>query len=108
MQTEAAVILTTAPKEDEALTLAKALVGDGLAACVNIVPGVRSIYRWEGKVCDDAEFLLIVKTTLARQDAVIAKIQSVHSYDCPEAIALPVVAGSRKYLDWLSEATSDG
>jgi periplasmic divalent cation tolerance protein len=102
---EATVILTTASKEEEALAIARALVGEGLAACVNVVPGVRSIYRWEGKVCDDAELLLVVKTTPAKQDAVIAKIQSVHSYDCPEAIALPVVAGSRKYLDWLTEAT---
>ena len=102
---EAIVILTTAPSEEEAVAIAKRLVGDKLAACVNVVPGVRSIYRWEGKLCDDAELLLVVKTTPAKQDAVIAMIQEVHSYDCPEAIVLPVVAGSRKYLDWIGEAT---
>jgi periplasmic divalent cation tolerance protein len=102
----AVAILTTTSKGDEATQIATTLVEEGLAACVNIVPGVRSIYRWEGKVHDDVEQLLVVKTTPAGQGAVVERIQQLHSYDCPEAIALPVIGGSRAYLDWVGKSVS--
>lgn len=102
----AVAILTTTSKGDEATEIATTLVNEGLAACVNIVPGVRSIYRWEGKVHDDAEQLLVVKTTSARQSAVVERIQQLHSYDCPEAIALPVIGGSLAYLEWVGKSVS--
>lgn len=101
---QAVAILTTAGKDDEATRIATTLVEEGLAACVNVVPGVRSIYRWEGKVHDDAEWLLVVKTTPARQAAVVERIAEVHSYSCPEAIALPIVGGSQAYLEWVNQS----
>lgn len=102
---QAVVLLSTAPKEEEAIRIAKTLVEERLVACVNVVPGVRSIYRWEGEVQDDAELLMVAKTTVDRRDAAIARIQELHSYSCPEAIVLPVVEGSSAYLDWLQEVT---
>jgi periplasmic divalent cation tolerance protein len=102
---QAFVILSTAPSEEVAQRVARALVEERLAACVNLVPGVRSIYSWEGAIQDDQELLLVIKTSAARRDRVVARIQEVHSYDCPEAVALPVVAGSAAYLTWLGEVT---
>jgi periplasmic divalent cation tolerance protein len=98
----AMVVLATAPSENEATKLAKTLVEERLAACVNVVGGVRSIYRWEGGVQDDAEVLLVIKTLPAHCEALTTRIQELHSYTCPEAIALPVVAGSEAYLSWLA------
>tara|TARA_R110002072_G_scaffold104046_2_gene228232 strand:+ start:2695 stop:3030 length:336 start_codon:yes stop_codon:yes gene_type:complete len=107
-QSEGLVLLSTAPNEDEARSLARALVGAGLAACVNLVPGVRSIYRWEGELCEEGEVLLVIKTTPARREALIERLTELHSYECPEAIALPIVAGARPYLDWLHQNTAGG
>lgn len=88
--------------------MAVALVESGLAACCNLIPGVRSIYRWEGRVCDEPEWLLAVKTLRERLEALEAKVREVHSYDMPEIIATPIVAGSAPYLDWLRESCADG
>jgi len=101
----AVALLSTAPDADEAARIARTLVEERLAACVNIVPGVRSIYAWEGKVHDEGELLLLIKTTVERRDAVVARIQEVHPYSCPEAVVLPVVGGSRPYLEWVAEVT---
>ncbi|MBX3467524.1 MAG: divalent-cation tolerance protein CutA [Planctomycetes bacterium] len=103
---EAVVVLSTAPDDEVAARVARALVEGGLAACVNIVPGVRSIYRWEGKVCDDQERLLVIKTRAARQDDVVAAIKHNHPYTCPEAIALPIIGGAPAYLAWVQETTA--
>ena len=103
---EAFVVLSTAPSEEEAATIARALVDERLAACVQLVPKIRSFYRWEGEVHDDPEHLLVIKTTAARRDALIARIGELHSYDVPEAVALPIAAGSQAYLAWLSEVTT--
>lgn len=103
---QAIVVLSTAPDDDVALRVSRALVEGGLAACVNIVPGVRSIYRWQGKLCDDAERLLVIKTRPERLDAVVAAIKANHSYECPEAIALPIVGGAAAYLAWVQENTA--
>ena len=102
---EGLVLLSTAPNEDEARSLARALVEAGLAACVNLVPGVRSIYRWEGELCEEGEVLLVIKSTRAQGEALIERLGELHSYECPEAIALPIVAGSAGYLEWLAQNT---
>jgi len=98
------VILITAPNNDEASRLAQQLVERQLAACVNIVPGIRSIYRWEGRICDDAEAMLIVKTLQPLLGKVIDAIKELHSYQVPEVIALPVLAGNPAYLAWINDS----
>lgn len=103
---EAVVVLSTAPDDEVAARVARALVEGGLAACVNIVPGVRSIYRWQGKLCDDAERLLVIKTRAERQDEVVAAIKANHTYECPEAIVLPITGGAAAYLAWVQENTA--
>lgn len=100
------VVLSTAPNDDVAARLASTLVEAHLAACVNVVPGIRSTYRWQGKICTDAELLLVIKTTAARRDEVIASIQKHHVYECPEAIAFAVTGGAERYLGWVREMTS--
>lgn len=100
----ATVILTTVDSEDQAERMARELVARRQAACVNIVPGVRSIYRWQGQIADDRELLLLVKTTAERVDAVSATIRELHGYDVPEILALDVARGDKAYLDWLSGA----
>ncbi len=98
----ALVVLVTAPSAEEAARMARALVEDRLAACGNVVPGLRSIYRWEGKVREDAEALLILKTTRRRFQALRARVLSLHPYQVPEVLALPVVAGHPAYLEWVA------
>ncbi len=98
---EPIVVLVTCGSEDEASTIAHSLVEDRLAACVNIVPPVRSIYRWEEKIWDEREWLLLVKTEKDRFGALQRRITSLHSYSVPEIIALPVVLGSSPYFEWL-------
>ncbi len=95
------VVLVTAPDEACAERLARALVDEKLAACVSIVPGVRSFYRWEGAVQDDAELLLIAKTRAERGPALAARVKELHPYDLPEVLELPAVGGSDAYLDWV-------
>lgn len=98
------IVLITASSQEEARRVADALVEPGLAACVNIVPGVESVYRWEGAVQRDAEWLLIVKTSAEKFDALRAVLQSVHSYDCPECVALLPKEVSPHYLAWWHDA----
>jgi periplasmic divalent cation tolerance protein len=100
--TEALVVLCTAPTAEVAAELARALVEARLAACGNVVPGLRSIYRWQGKVEDEAEVLLILKTTRERFPALRDELLRRHPYQVPEVLALPVEAGSAAYLEWLS------
>jgi periplasmic divalent cation tolerance protein len=97
------LIVTTADSESLACRIASALVEAGEAACVNIVPGVRSIYKWEGEVCDEGEFLLMIKTTADRWESVRSHIRQLHSYQVPEVIALSITAGDPDYLSWLGE-----
>jgi periplasmic divalent cation tolerance protein len=99
------VVLVTAKDEAEAATIARALVEKKLAACCNIVKGVTSIYRWEGKVEQGAETLLMIKTRRSLFGGLEAEIRRLHSYTTPEIIALPVTAGSQAYLDWLEQST---
>lgn len=95
------VVLVTAPDAETGAQLARQLVEEGLAACVNLVPGVRSIYRWQGALQEDAEILLIAKTRAAQLDALTARVRALHPYELPEVIALPVAGGSAPYLDWV-------
>ena len=101
---EPRVILCTAPVV-QASALAAMLVGDRLAACVNIIPAVRSIYRWEGAVHDDEESLLVIKTTTDRLTELTTRLVEAHPYDCPEVIALPIEGGHADYLRWLTAQT---
>jgi periplasmic divalent cation tolerance protein len=103
--TDALVVLVTAPSAEKAAELARTLVEERLAACGNVVPGLRSIYRWEGKVHDDAEALLLLKTTRARFEALRDRVLALHPYQVPEVIALPVEAGSAPYLAWIAGET---
>jgi periplasmic divalent cation tolerance protein len=98
------VVLVTVPDAEVGAELARRLVEEGLAACVNLVPGVRSIYRWQGAVQEDAEILLIAKTRAALVDALTARVCALHPYKLPEVIALAVAAGSEPYLDWVRSA----
>jgi periplasmic divalent cation tolerance protein len=98
------VVLCTCPNEDTAKTIAEALVTEHLAACVNRMPGVRSTYRWQGRVEDEPEVLLLIKTVGRRFDALELRLKALHPYEVPEIIALPVVAGSAQYLSWWMES----
>jgi len=99
------VAFITASNEEEAAKIAKELVEARLAGCVNIVKDIRSIYSWQGKIEDDKEVLMIVKTQKAIFDPLMKKVKELHSYSVPEIIALPIVEGSEDYLKWLKEAT---
>jgi periplasmic divalent cation tolerance protein len=103
--TDALVVLVTAPSAEQAAALARALVEARLAACGNVVPGLRSIYRWEGQVRDEPEALLVLKTTRDRLEALRERLLALHPYDVPEVLALPVEAGSAAYLAWLAAET---
>mgnify|MGYP001359773779 CR=1 FL=1 len=100
---KALVGLVTCPDEETASALAEALVDEQAAACVNIIPGLTSIYRWKGEVCRDREYLLVIKTTSARREAVAEQLTALHPYEEPELIFLPLDSGSRGYLGWLAE-----
>ena len=100
----ACVVLVTFPAEEPAVACARALVDEGLAACVNIIARVRSIYRWKGAVSDENEILCVIKTTRERFEALRARVVTMHPYEVPEVIALGVEAGHEPYLDWLAGA----
>ena len=101
---EVHVVLMTAPDLTVGAALARRLVEEGLAACVNLVPGVRSIYRWQGAVQEEAEILLVAKTRAVLVDALAARVRALHPYEVPEVISLPVTGGSAPYLDWVRGA----
>jgi periplasmic divalent cation tolerance protein len=102
---EAIVVLVTAGSEDEAARIGGALVTERLAACVNVVGPIRSIYRWQGAVEDAREWLLVAKARATDLAALEARVRALHSYEVPEVLALPVYGGSAAYLSWLDEAT---
>ena len=99
-------VLITAGSAEEAQTVARGLVERRLAACVNIVPAIRSIYHWDGAIQDDAEVLLIAKTTRARYDALEAAVKELHSYDTPEVVALEAQRVEAAYGKWLADAVT--
>jgi periplasmic divalent cation tolerance protein len=98
------VVLVAVPTGGKAQSMADSIVESRLAACVNVIPGVVSIYRWKGRVHRDGESLLVIKTTVARFKPLERWLKAHHPYETPEIISLPVAAGSREYLSWLSSA----
>jgi periplasmic divalent cation tolerance protein len=101
---DAIVVFMTAPNGEEATRLAELLIGAHLAACVQILPEMESVYRWEGKVERQSEVLLLAKTTTAKFAELEREVRSLHSYETPEIIAVPIVAGSSPYLAWLIDS----
>jgi periplasmic divalent cation tolerance protein len=99
------VVLCTTPKEDVSAELARGLVEAELAACVNILPNVRSIYRWQGATHDESESLLVIKTQATRFEPLSEWIRKHHPYSEPEIIMLPITAGSPSYLAWIASLT---
>lgn len=104
--TEAVIIYSTFPDLDTAEAIGSGLVESGLAACVNILPTMRSIYRWQGSIKTDDEVVAIVKSERSRIEAIVAAIETAHPYDTPAIVVLPVVAGSDDYLDWIAAETA--
>jgi len=102
---QALLVLTNVPDESLAQTIARALVEQNLAACVNIMPAVRSVYRWQGALEQADEVTLLIKTTQARYAQLEAGIKAMHPYEVPEIIAVPIAAGLPAYLDWIAAET---
>jgi periplasmic divalent cation tolerance protein len=100
----AIAVITTVGTEEQAYLIAREIVARRQAACVNILPGVRSIYRWKGKICKDGELMLVVKTLEKEFDAVAATIRELHSYEIPEILSFTVSHGERGFLDWIAES----
>jgi periplasmic divalent cation tolerance protein len=104
--TDAVVVITTLASTDEAVSLVRTLLERRLIACGTIQPGARSLYRWEGKVADAQEVVVLLKTRAARMDALEAAFAELHPYKVPELLALSVDGGLRKYLDWIEGETT--
>jgi periplasmic divalent cation tolerance protein len=98
------VVLVTCPDEPVAKAIASDLIQNRHAACVNILPAITSLYLWEGAVCEDSEWLLVIKTTHAAFERLEAQIMAIHPYEVPEIIALPVTEGSTPYLQWVQKS----
>lgn len=103
--TEYRLVLSTCPDTETARAIGERLVADRLAACASLIPGLTSIYRWEGEIHRDPETLLLIKTTVARLDALMETLRRLHPYRVPEIIALPVAAGLPDYLSWIASCT---
>lgn len=103
MTTKHTVLFSTAPNEDEAAHIARTLVEKRLVACVNIVPKVRSIYTWQGKLCDEPEVMMIMKAQEKLVDKIKTELTALHSYECPELIAIPITDGLHEYMKWIDE-----
>jgi periplasmic divalent cation tolerance protein len=99
------IVLVTAPDEGEAVDLCRTLIGERLVACGNIVGRVRSLYRWEGRIRDEAEFLLVLKTVESKVPDLLLRVPALHSYDVPEVLVLDVETGYEPYLSWLEAET---
>jgi len=104
---EKIVVLVTAGEAKNAEAIARALVEERLAACVNVLPGMRSFYQWEGKIQDDAELLLIIKTRTGLFEKVRERVLALHAYDLPEVIGFPIAKGHAPYLGWIGRETGE-
>ncbi len=100
------IVYMTAASAAEARAIGRALVEARLAACVNVIDGMRSIYRWEGEIQEEGETVLIAKTRRANVDALTEKVRELHSYDCPCVVALPIEGGNPAFLDWIEAEAS--
>ncbi|WOL02773.1 protein CutA 1, chloroplastic-like [Canna indica] len=101
------VVYVTVPNREAGMKLAESIIKERLAACVNRVPGIESVYWWEGKVQTDSEELLIIKTRESLLGALTEHVKSNHEYDVPEVIAMPITGGNLKYLEWIKDSTRD-
>lgn len=106
-KTDTLFVYVTAAGDAEAECIARTAVEERLAACANILGPVKSIYRWEGEVCEGEEFALILKTSMPRKDELIKRIQELHSYDCPCIVCLPVAGGNPGFLKWIDDQTEE-
>ena len=104
--TDALVVMTTVASADEAVALVRSLLDRRLVACGTLLPGARSLYRWEGKIADEQEVVVLLKTHSARLEALESAFAELHPYKVPELLALPVNAGLDKYLAWISAETA--
>jgi periplasmic divalent cation tolerance protein len=100
------IVLVTVPTREVSSRIAHSLISERLAACVNVIPGVESIYRWEGEVTSDSELLLIIKTTDERYVDLEGRVKALHPYATPEVIGFRIERGSEEYLKWLRESTT--
>jgi periplasmic divalent cation tolerance protein len=108
MKDQPILVLITAPGNNSARVIADRLVNERIAACVNILPGVVSIYTWQGEPSEDEEVMLIVKSTQELfADRLVPAVKEIHPYDVPEIIALPIILGSEDYLEWIAEMTGN-
>ena len=105
MESEYIVVNITTPSSEVGQQVADGLLEKRLIACANIVPGLLSIYNWKGEICEDDEVLLIIKTRATLFEQVVEVVKTIHPYEVPEIIALPIVAGSNDYLGWIDEVT---
>ena len=105
--TDKIVVFSTASSAEEAEKIARVLVEERLAACVTVLPGARSVYRWKGAIDSSSEWVLIIKSSRERFDRLRARLEKIHSYEVPEVVALAVVDGSRNYLNWLETELGD-
>jgi periplasmic divalent cation tolerance protein len=106
MQYNQVVVFITVPTQEVGSQIARALVGSKLAACVNILPGISSVYSWQGAIQQDDELLLVAKTRTTLFDQLAAAVKKIHPYDVPEVIALPILTGSKEYLAWINQETA--
>ena len=102
---ETSIVFVTAGSEEEAARIGQTLVEEHLAACANLVPNIRSIYRWKGKICDEREILIIIKTRTSKFEALQKRVKELHSYEVPEIVSIPLARGLPQYLDWVLEQT---
>ena len=99
------LVYMTAGSEDEARRIGRELVSSRLAACVNLISGMKSIYRWEGKLQEDRETVLIAKTNAEKVSQLTQRVKAIHSYDCPCVVSLPVTGGNQDFIDWVGSET---
>lgn len=103
--TDEIIVFVAAGSEEEATRIGRKVVEEGLAACANILPGVRSIFRWEGKVSEEQEAMMVLKSRAGLFEDLATMVKGLHSYSVPEIIAIPVVQGSADYLSWIGDVT---
>jgi periplasmic divalent cation tolerance protein len=108
MENDVILVLSTASSEKEAMTIAQALVEHELAACVNVVPAIRSIYRWKGKIWNEVENMLFIKTTSAQLEELKKMLKELHSYELPEVLAVKIDDGEKNVLNWIGSSVKGG
>ena len=108
MDNDVMLVMSTASSEKEAITIAQALVDQELAACVNIIPAIRSIYRWKGKIWNEVENMIFIKTTSAQLEEIKKILKDLHSYELPEVLAVKVDDGEKNVLNWIGSSVKGG